>query len=185
MLLVGAGLMSCGETDVPSDARPIHIREAAGTVAGVGLGDRPQTVIDRLGQPAPSSESDKVVPFGAPENLAKPPPGGQHDVQAPGAPVLRYDDTLYLVCAQPCSARVSLVMVTGAGAVTSRGVRIGDSLGRAEDKYRLYCRDEEGGDGGDEGRTIGPYCTGKVTDKRFITFVGDPIDRIQIMLGPV
>jgi hypothetical protein len=98
--------------------------------------------------------------------------------------VLRYDETLYLVCPQlsSCPGRVSLVMVTGAGAVTSRGVRIGDSLGRAEDEYRLYCRAE--GDA-DEGRTIGPYCTGKVADKRFIMFVGDPIDRIQIMLGPV
>ena len=98
--------------------------------------------------------------------------------------MLRYDDTLYLVCPQlsPCPGRVSHIIVTGAGAVTSRGVRIGDSLGRAEDKYRLYCRDEEAAD---EGRSIGPYCTGKVADKRHIMFVGDPIDSIQIMRGPV
>ncbi len=183
VLLAFASLIGCGGTDVPSDARPILIREAAGTVDGVGLGDRPQMVIDRLGQPAPSSESDKVVPFRAPEDLTNDPPYGHHDVQAPGAPVLRYDDTLYLVCPQhsPCPGRVSLVMVTGAGAVTSRGVRIGDSLGHAEEEYRLYCRDEEEAD---EGRTIGPYCTGKVAVKRFIMFVGDPIDSIQIMLGP-
>jgi len=81
-------------------------------------------------------------------------------------------------------ALVTRIIVTGPGAVTSRGVRIGDSLGRAEDEYRLYCRGEEGGDEGDEGRTIGPYCSGKVADERFIMFVGDPIDRIELMHGP-
>ena len=98
--------------------------------------------------------------------------------------MLRYDDTLYLVCPQlsPCPGRVSGIVVTGAGAVTSRGVRIGDSLDRADDRYRLYCRDE---DDADEGRTIGPYCTCEVAYKRFIMFVGDPIDSIETMLGPV
>lgn len=83
--------------------------------------NRPQTVIHRLGKPAPTSESDKVVPFRAPEDLANPLPGGRYDVQAPDARVLRYDDTLYLVCPQPSPrpGGVSHDLVTGAGAVTS------------------------------------------------------------------
>ena len=183
VVLTSAILMSCGGADVPSDARPILIREAAGTVDGVGLGDQPRTVIDRLGAPPPSSESDKVLPGRAPEDTTMGPPYSQYDVQAPGAPVLRYDNTLYLVCPRlsACPGRVTRIIVTGEGAVTSRGVRIGDSLGRAEDEYRLYCRDEQELD---EGRSYGPYCTGKVTDERFLMFVGDPIDRIELMRGP-
>jgi hypothetical protein len=140
------------------EARRILIREAAGMVDGVRLGARPQTVIDRLGPPPASSDSERMLPARAATDTTIGPGSDDHELKAPGAPVLRYDDTLYLICRKltSCSGRVSKVIVTGAGAITSRGVRIGDSLDRAKDKYRLYCRDEEGGD---EGRTVGPYST--------------------------
>ena len=188
VVLACAAFVSCGDSGAPTDAermdaRRILIREAAGTVDGVRLGARPQTVIDRLGPPPASPDSERMLPARAPADTTLGPASDDHEPKAPGAPVLRYADTLYLICAQrtSCSGRVSKVIVTGAGAITSRGVRIGDSLDRANDKYRLYCRSKEGGD---EGRTVGPYCASELTNGRFIMFIGDPIDRIDIMLDP-
>lgn len=161
---------------------PITIDERAGTVSGVGLGDRPAIVLKRVGPPVAYGDSDPVLPLQAPDGIHLGPEAGseRYAVKAPGAPALRYDHVFYLVCApeQRCAGRVGQIIVTGPGARTTRGIAIGERLAEARARYALKCEDPDPSTSEFSG--LGPYCSGVVGQGTEIFFIGDPIDRIEL-----
>jgi len=100
---------------------------------------------------------------------------GQRPVHSP--PDLRYDDVSFGLC----RGRAYFVLVAEDGAITLRGVAIGDDLGEARKAYSaLVCGRAYGGESLFGGGTYYPYCAGRLGAHRWISFGEDPIASITI-----
>ena len=100
----------------------------------------------------------------------------------PDRRALRYRDAFFYPCGPRlhCPGRVGGFEVTGPGARTNRGVRIGEPLAAARRRYRLHC---ETGDLNADPSDF-PFCTGQVAARRYIFFDNDPIDSIALAAAP-
>ena len=156
----------------PLDERPdraLGIAARAGTVRGVGVGDRVRAVRAVWG-PARLSPTAPIAPLAEDfDALAAPPfiptPGDTHAV-------LRYRGASFLVS----DSVVYAVIVSDPDAETGEGVGVGDNLALARDAYpALECTTGERPDG----RTF-PYCAGRLRDGRHAWFGDDPIRSITL-----
>ena len=163
------------------DARRILIREAAGTVDGVRLGARPQTVIDRLGPPSASSDSERMLPARAPADTTIGPDPDDHELRAPGAPMLRYDDTIYLHL-------LGALLVLGPHFEGHRHRRGRHHLARREDRRfaRRRRRSITACTAATSRRRRGPHSRPVLRQRghrrALLMALGDPIDPIDMVL---
>lgn len=162
-----------------------RIDELAGTYRGVGIGDRPSRIRRALGPGGHWGPHDPIVPLDA--DFLRLGNGADFSfdtlrIVPSDRRALRYRDAFFYPCGPRlhCPGRVGGFEVTGPGARTNRGVRIGEPLAAARRRYRLRCTM---GDPKSDPSTF-PSCTGRVAARRYIFFDNDPIDSIALAAAP-
>lgn len=150
--------------------------ERTGTYRGVGLGDDRRAVRQEFGRPAPWDETSSIAPLGAG------PVTSPQSYSCPGAAresFMRYRGVSFGLAGD----RVCQLMVTARGAVTSRGVGVGDAWEKARDAHpELRC--DIARIRGEHPRTF-RFCAGRTADDVHLWLGGDPIDNIELTTRPV
>ncbi|HEX2087568.1 MAG TPA: hypothetical protein VHF89_17925 [Solirubrobacteraceae bacterium] len=158
--------------------RTYVLDEVRGSFRGVTLGDREREVIGRFG-PDQGEPAGPVRPLGDGGDLA---PGTFASTPGPPRPddrtaALRYPGMSFVTN----DRRVYVVMSTLEGTETTRGVRIGDDLDAARERYPLEC--DEATDA--HGAGTFPYCRGHEAGRPHVYFGGDPIGAIAVARVPL
>jgi hypothetical protein len=171
---------SDGDEEPP---RPLPVDERQGAVGGVRIGASKREVRERFGDygsdpgayPIEPLEIDEDEGSGGPWSVVTGPhhlgPGGIKGEQV----TLRYRGASLFVRHD----RVFGFMVTDRGGTTMRGVRVGDRLEKAKERYPAFRCDEEW-----RGETTAPQkanCSGVVSDDLLTYFGGDPIESITVV----
>jgi hypothetical protein len=165
--------------DVGRAAQHRVINVDTGSYYGVGIGAVPAAVRRARGEPGPwDRKHDPVTPLGRDvwetntlSTLCRVDP---RDFRPFGA--LRYQDAAFLLYGD----RVCTIIVIEDGAATESGVAIGDPMEDARTAYpQLRCGQLPTEVDVEDPETI-PYCTGKIQRNRYLAFINDPIDTIEV-----
>jgi hypothetical protein len=162
---------ACGNETNPPPSKAIVLDEGRGSYDGVAIGQRESAARRARGRPdrAGPDECDLCPAGVADAELGQP---TWIDAGGAGDHTLRYRDLVVLVAGD----RVDGILVTGRRARTRRGVRIGDRLARAADRYpELECGTANLGSEYVPHR----YCAGRL-GRLFVSFGADPIRSITV-----
>jgi hypothetical protein len=147
--------------------------ERAGSYRGVRFGATEEEVRRLHGDPGEgagfSPLGSEFADVGGPPAVRVWPPGSVRQKS------LRYDGFSFLVGTEGVYA----IMVTEA-ARTTRGVAVGDDLGRARRLYEIGCSEGIAGERIGGGVETYPTCRGTIDDRIRIWFGEDPIGSIAI-----
>jgi hypothetical protein len=178
--LVAAAITSgCGGDSDPGERSGPLVDERAGTFRGVSLGDRPNAVALARGRPDQDPGTRNATPTGASDETSRTFGGMQPPSRRATLRIYNYRDATYLATRED---GVYAILITAAGARTSRGVAIGDSL---QDIRQRYSGFECGVKNADNEYVDVPYCGGRVGRARHIWFGGDPVASITLAVSPM
>jgi hypothetical protein len=158
------------------------IETRSGTYRGVGLGDDVTAMQRTFGPRRPAAEGERIVPRSLEEGeshygpiVIRLPP---LDTVSPPYRAYRYEHVVFLARGR----RIGAVKVDADGARLDGGaVRIGGELETAKERYGLRC----GTAHEDSEYEEFPACTGKIAERRYIWFGGDPIRNVTIAVFPL
>jgi hypothetical protein len=178
LLTAALALYGCGGKH--SHRGGFAIDERRGEVAGITIGSPASTVVARLGRP--SLTYGYITPVGT-DPVSAASPGNIFLPRSKRLGQLRYRSVSFLATYRTthfvlASAAVRVAIVTQPGSRTSRGVRIGDPIAKAQHRYRgLICGRNSIGE---DARSEWPYCAAKVGRHLDLGFGGDPIKSITL-----
>jgi hypothetical protein len=153
--------------DEPPPSRYATIDDRRGAYGPVALGDSQDDVFVGFGRKAPAGFNESMTPLGADEFEGPTfiPIEAWHDVY-------RYEDVVFWFDADG----VRGFEITSPGALTSRGIEVGDDLNEVREAYpELECGEAPAGDIGTY-----PYCSGRIGSERWAWFGGDPVSTITL-----
>jgi len=175
VVALGVGLFLGRRDDGNGREPPGIVNERVGAYRGVAVGASEDDVRRVFGH---AEESGPFAPLGTSfgeVGVASPvpvwPPGSYERPR-----VFRYRDVALLVGRQGIFAFV----LSEKGARTLRGVRVGDSLARARQTYKLRCGEQVYGESLLGGSVTFPYCSGTLDRGLRIWFGRDPIRSITV-----
>jgi hypothetical protein len=155
------------------------INEETGGYHGVAIGAPAAVVRTARGAPGPyDRKHDPVTPLGRDvfemHTLSTLCRVDARDFRPFGA--LRYQDASFLLYGN----RVCTITIIEDGAATGRGVAIGDPLDEARLAYpKLRCGEQPIEVDVEDPATV-PYCSGMIRRNRYLAFINDPIDTIEL-----
>ena len=153
--------------------KPGRIDEVAGTYRGVGIADSAAEVKRVFGEQRPTGDEEAGTPLRYPEGGDSGPWAIQFGDDDPFGPSFRYYDVAF----DFSGVELGAFTVVEPGAVTARGIEIGDELEAAGAAYpELECGTVN------EDTEYEPYpaCSGKLAPARYVWFGGDPIKSVAI-----
>jgi hypothetical protein len=171
-------LRACGVAEEDSgEKHPID--ESAGRYRGVALGAMPDELTDVFGAKKPAGENEPLLPANVDVDDEDDGPSviPYGSLGPAKTAAYRYKDVVFAFVA----GRLRWLETIDPGAVTQRGVGIGDDLKTVEGRYpEATCGKAGGGDYYEY-----PACVLKLRPNRFIWFGGDPIRSITLSSLPL
>jgi hypothetical protein len=184
-VLAVAAMAGCGGDDeqpperAVTDASPVAhtavVDERRGTWRGIGIGSKRREVESVLGRVRDRGE-DPLAPLNLEAGEAGVPP-------APDIPRGKTPESIWRARDAALIAhrnRAWLLVVTADGAVTRKGVGVGDTLDEVHNAYpQLRCDVANKNTEYDETE----FCAGRIARKRYVWFGDDPVGSITVSEG--